>query len=86
MQRRCRCSKAGETITIGAQNVVRKLPTDGLIKPVAGRLVVLSPALETLYDSLTGGPDGTTVTAGSYVVFIGNDGDTITYDYPVSGN
>ena len=75
--------QTGEVITIGAQNVCRKLPSDGLIKPREGRLVVLSPTLEGQYDSLLNDPEGTAVTAGSYVVFIGNDGDTISYDYQV---
>ncbi|MBI4857294.1 MAG: beta-lactamase family protein [Acetobacterium woodii] len=43
--------QSGEKITIGTQNVARKLPGDGLIKPVDGRLVVLSPTLTPLYDS-----------------------------------
>lgn len=75
--------QSGEKITVGDQNVCRKLPSDGFIKPSEGRLVVLSPSLEAVYDSLTNGPDGTAVTAGSYVVFIGNNGDTISYDYQV---
>jgi hypothetical protein len=75
--------QADEKITIGTQNVSRKLPADGFIKPESGRLVVVSPSLVTVYDSLTNGPDGTAVTAGSYVVFIGSEGDTVTYDYQV---
>lgn len=75
--------QTGEVITIGAQNVCRKLPSDGLIKPREGRLVVLNPTLEGQYDSLLNGTEGTAVTAGSYVVFIGNDGDTISYDYQI---
>lgn len=70
-----------EKITIGEQNVCRKLPKDGFIKASEGRIVVLSPSLEPIYDSLTNGSDGTAVTAGSYVVFIGNDGDAVIYDY-----
>ena len=75
--------QSGEQITIGARNVCRKLPADGFIKADAGRMLVISPALEGVYDSLANGPDGTAVTAGSYVVFIGNDGDAVSYDYQV---
>lgn len=70
-----------EKITVGDQNECRKLPADGFIKPGEGRILVLSPSLVSIYDSLTNGSEGTAVTAGSYVVFIGNDGDAITYEY-----
>lgn len=73
----------GETITIGSQNICRQLPQDGTITPGDGRIVVLSPTLAGIYDSLANGPEGTAVTAGCYVVFIGNEGDTIRYDYQV---
>lgn len=73
----------GEKITIGDQNSCRKLPSDGFIKADTGRIIVVSPSLEAVYDSLTDGPDGCAVTAGSYVIFVGNDGDTINYNYQI---
>lgn len=73
----------GETITIGSQNICRQLPQDGTITPGDGRIVVLSPTLAGIYDSLVNGPEGTAVSAGCYVVFIGNPGDTISYNYQV---
>lgn len=45
--------------------------------------MVLSSTLEGQYDSLLNGTEGTAATAGSYVVFIGDDGDTISYDYQI---
>lgn len=81
--------QSGETITISDSNVCRRPLTDGFIKTgfsETQRIVVLSPTLDVTYDSLINGPEGASVTAGSFVIFIGNNGDTINYDYQVKGN
>lgn len=72
-----RIEKAGE-------NVIRKLGADGsfsLTLPEGGRLVIYDPALAVKYDTLYTAIEDVPVTAGSYLMFIGNEGDQFTYQY-----
>lgn len=67
-------------------NICRKLDKDGTFKaeiPEGGRIVIYDSGLQANYDSLTNKTGGTKVTAGSYILFIGNPGDAFTFDYRV---
>jgi hypothetical protein len=74
---RIRIEKAGE-------NVVRKLDADGSFSvtlPEGGRLVVYDPALTVLADTMYAAIEEVPVTTGSYLMFIGNEGDEFVYQY-----
>lgn len=78
----------GEQISINSvdQNVCRKLDNAGYFNssiPEKGRIVIFSSELEWIYDSMINGTEGTAVTEGSYIVFIGNTGDAFEYEYTV---
>ena len=66
------------------ENVIRKLGADGsfsLTLPEGGRLVIYDPALAVKYDTLYTAIGDVPVTAGSYLMFIGNEGDQFIYQY-----
>ena len=75
-----------EPISIGSDglNVCRKLDKNGTFQaeiPEGGRIVIYDSDLQASYDSLTDEAGGTEVTAGSYILFVGNEGDTFSYQY-----
>lgn len=75
-----------ESISIDSDglNICRKLDKDGTFKaeiPEGGRIVIYDSSLQASYDSLTNETGGAEVTAGSYILFIGNEGDTFSYQY-----
>lgn len=75
-----------EPISIGSDglNVCRKLDNDGTFSatiPEGGRIVIYGPDLQPSYDSMSSDTEGTTVTAGSYLIFIGKPGDAFSFDY-----
>lgn len=66
------------------ENVVRKLEADGsfsVILPEGGRLVIYDPSLTVLADTMYAAIEEVPVTAGSYLMFIGNEGDEFVYQY-----
>lgn len=72
------------SIEKSGENVIRKLGADGsfsLTLPEGGRLVIYDPALAVKYDTLYTELKEVPVTAGSYLMFIGNEGDQFTYQY-----
>lgn len=72
------------SIEKAGENVMRKLGADGsfsLTLPEGGRLVIYDPALAVKYDTLYTAIEDVPVTAGSYLMFIGNEGDQFTYQY-----
>lgn len=76
----------GEKISIGGagENTVRKLDADGsfgITLPEGGRVVIYDSALAVVYDTMYAAIEDVPVTAGSYVMFIGNDGDQFEYQY-----
>ncbi|MBU4438014.1 MAG: beta-lactamase family protein, partial [Firmicutes bacterium] len=76
----------GETISItkANENQIKKLDaagTFGVTLPEGGRMIVYAPDFTVSYDTLFSGSESVPVTAGSYVLFIGNDGDTFSYQY-----
>jgi len=78
----------GEKISSGGagKNTVRKLDADGsfgITLPEGGRLVIYDASLAVTYDTIYGDLKEVPVTAGSYVMFIGNDGDQFEYQYRV---
>lgn len=74
------------SITRENQNESRRLDNDGFFKssiPEGGRIVILSPDLSVSYDSLINEPQGAQVNSGSYVIFVGNEGDSFEFEYTV---
>lgn len=76
----------GETISIAKanENQVKKLDAAGTFKanlPEGGRMIIYAPDLTVSYDTLFSGSESVAVAAGSYVLFIGNEGDTFSYQY-----
>lgn len=76
----------GETIRIekSGENVIRRLDADGrfgITLPEGGRLIIYDPALAVVSDTLYGEIKDLPVTAGSYVMFIGAEGESFSYDY-----
>jgi hypothetical protein len=76
----------GETISIAKanENQVKKLDTAGTFNvnlPEGGRMIIYAPDLTVSYDTLFSGSESVPVAAGSYVLFIGNEGDTFSYQY-----
>lgn len=68
------------------ENQARKLAQDGTISvglPEGGRFIVFSPDFTVSYDSLYSGAGSAVVIAGSYVIFIGNQGDSFACEYTV---
>lgn len=81
----CSAQKA-ELISIGSDglNVCRKLDHDGVfhaVVPEGGRVIIFAPDFTLSYDSLYVTAESIPVTAGSYVIFIGNEGESFPYDY-----
>jgi CubicO group peptidase (beta-lactamase class C family) len=77
-----------EPICIGSDglNAIRKLDQDGSFSatiPDGGRIVIYGPDLQPSYDSLESDAEGTAVTAGSYLLFIGKPGDSFSFDYTI---
>jgi len=77
-----------ETISIvkANENQVRKLDADGtfgVTMPEGGRVIIFAPDFMLSYDSLYATAESVPVTAGSYVLFIGNEGDSFPYEYTV---
>ncbi|PKM46784.1 MAG: hypothetical protein CVV01_05500, partial [Firmicutes bacterium HGW-Firmicutes-6] len=75
-----------ETISIARanENQVRKLDADGIFKvtiPEGGRVIIFAPDFTLSHDSLYATAESVPVTAGSYVIFIGNEGDSFPYEY-----
>ncbi|MCG2729840.1 MAG: beta-lactamase family protein [Acetobacterium sp.] len=75
-----------ETIRIekSGENVIRRLDADGrfgINLRGGGRLVIYDPSLAVVYDTLYGEIKDVPVTAGSYVMFIGTEGESFPYDY-----
>ena len=75
-----------ELISIGSDglNVCRKLDHDGVfdaVVPEGGRVIIFAPDFTLSYDSLYVTAESIPVTAGSYVIFIGNEGESFPYDY-----
>jgi hypothetical protein len=76
----------GEKITstgVG-ENTIRKLDADGSFEitlPEGGRVVIYDSALTVAYDTMYAAIEDVPVTAGSYVMFIGNEGDQFPYQY-----
>lgn len=75
-----------ELISIGSDglNVCRKLDHDGVFHAVVaegGRVIIFAPDFTLSYDSLYVTAESIPVTAGSYVIFIGNEGESFQYDY-----
>lgn len=78
----------GETISSekSGENVIRRLDADGrfgITLPEGGRLIIYDPSLAVVYDTLYGEIKDVPVTAGSYVMFIGTEGESFPYDYTV---
>lgn len=76
----------GETISItkANENQVKKLDTAGtfgVTLPEGGRMIIYAPDFTVSYDTLFSGSESVPVAAGSYVLFIGNEGDTFSYQY-----
>lgn len=66
------------------ENVLRKLEADGSISvtlPEGGRMVIYDPALTVLADTMYAAIEDVPVTAGAYLMFIGNEGDEFDYQY-----
>ena len=71
-------------ITTAGENVIRKLAADGSFSvtlPTGDRVVIYDPSLKVTADTMNGAINAVPVTAGSYVMFIGNEGDEIPYQY-----
>jgi len=78
----------GEKISINKdnQNECRRFENDGLFKGTlsnAGRIIIFSPDLTIKYDSLLNGVKEVAVSPGSYIIFIGNLGDSFEFEYSV---
>ncbi len=78
----------GEKISIDQdnQNECRRFEKDGIFKGVlskAGRIIIFSPDLKVKYDSLLNGVKEVAVSSGSYVIFIGNSGDSFEFEYSI---
>nr|WP_320024377.1 serine hydrolase domain-containing protein [uncultured Acetobacterium sp.] len=76
----------GETISIikANENQIKKLDaagTFGVTLPEGGRMIIYAPDFTISYDTLFSGSESVPVAAGSYVLFIGNEGDTFAYQY-----
>ncbi len=76
----------GEVINILAanQNQIRKLDKNGTFSatlPEGSRLIIYDANFTVVYDSLLSNKKKTSVTAGSYLLFIGNEGDSLEYTY-----
>ncbi|WP_296558084.1 serine hydrolase domain-containing protein [uncultured Acetobacterium sp.] len=76
----------GEKITSAGvgENTIRKLDADGSFEitlPEGGRVVIYDSALTVAYDTMYAAIEDVPVTAGSYVMFIGNEGDQFPYQY-----
>ena len=76
----------GETISIAKanENQIRKLDSAGTFAvtlPEGGRMIIYAPDFTISYDTLFSGSESVPVAAGSYVLFIGNEGDTFSYQY-----
>ena len=72
------------TIEKAGENVIRKLAADGSFSvtlPEAGRLIIFDPTSAVEYDTLYTAIEDVPVTAGSYLMFIGNQSDPFTYQY-----
>lgn len=80
--------KTGETISITKtnENQVRKLDAEGTFAvtlPEGGRMILYTPDFTVSYDTLYSGSERVPVAAGSYVLFIGNEGSAFAYEYTV---
>ncbi len=78
----------GETISITKENEnqIKKLDADGtfaVMMPDGGRMIIYAPDFTVSYDSLYATQESVQVVVGSYVIFIGNEGDIFEYDYTV---
>ena len=74
----------GKGIEKAGENVIRKLAADGsfsVTPPEAGRLIIFDPTSAVEYDTLYTAIEDVPVTAGSYLMFIGNQSDPFTYQY-----
>ena len=72
------------SITMANENQVRKLDADGtfgVTMPEGSRVIIFAPDFTLSYDSLYAAAESVPVAAGSYVMFIGNEGDSFSYDY-----
>jgi CubicO group peptidase (beta-lactamase class C family) len=76
----------GEKIAIGdtGENIVKRLDADGsfgVTLPEGSRVVIYDPAVAVAYDTMYAAIEDVPVAAGSYVMFIANDGDQFEYQY-----
>lgn len=72
------------SITMANENQVRKLDADGtfgVTMPEGSRVIIFAPDFTLSYDSLYAAAESVPVAGGSYVMFIGNEGDSFSYDY-----
>ena len=70
----------GDTIRIDpdGQNKAIKAGADASIRfsiPEGGRIIVFTPGISLLYDSLSSGSQDISIEAGSYILAIGQPGD-----------
>lgn len=76
----------GELISIqeANKNQIKKLDKNGTFSatlPEGGRLIIYDANFAVVYDSLLSNKKKIPVTAGSYLLFIGNEGDPLEYNY-----